>query len=193
MRSSKLKLFPLSAVVLVVASLLYPAIVYVGRTIVPPPAFVTVALVIIGLRLLTLRSPLERTWRVPLVAAATTIAALAVLDTPLAVKGYPAAISLAAAAVFGATLLRPPSMIERFARLREPELPPAAHSYCRKVTIVWTIWLGANTVISAVLAILGNDAAWALWTGLIAYVIMGALFAGEIAVRRALQGRPAKT
>ena len=40
MRSSKLRLFPLSAVLLVAASLLYPAIVYVGRTIVPPPAFV---------------------------------------------------------------------------------------------------------------------------------------------------------
>jgi uncharacterized membrane protein len=145
MRSSRLKLFPLSAVLLVAASLLYPAIVYFGRTIV------------------------------------------------LAVKGYPAAISLAAAIVFGATLFRPPSMIERFARLREPELPPAARSYCRKVTIVWTIWLSANTIISAVLAIPGNDAAWALWTGLVAYMIMGALFAGEIAVRRILLGTPAKT
>jgi uncharacterized membrane protein len=187
------RLFPLSAVVLVAASVLYPGLVYIGRAIVPPTAFVAVALAMIGLRLVTLRSPMQRVWRAPLVAGATTIAALAMLDTPLAVKAYPAAISLATATVFGATLLHPPSLIERFARLRDPELSPTAHAYCRKVTIVWTVWLSANTIISAVLAISGNDTAWALWTGLVAYMIMGALFVGEIAVRRMVHRGPAKT
>src|SRR5215470_8233674 len=150
----------------------------------PPLAFVTVALALIGLRLATLRSPVGRVWRMPLVTAATIIAALAALDTPLAVKAYPAAVSVAAATVFGATLLHPPSLIERFARLREPDLPPAAQSYCRKVTIVWTAWLITNTIIAAVLSLPGHDEAWALWTGLVAYIVMGALFAGEIVVRR---------
>jgi uncharacterized membrane protein len=126
------------------------------------------------------------------VIAATGIALLAALDTPLAVKAYPVAVSLAAASVFGATLLHPPSLIERFARLREVDLPPAAHSYCRKVTIVWTVWLSANTIIAAILALPGNDAAWALWTGLLAYLIMGALLAGEIVVRHIMRGRPTK-
>jgi uncharacterized membrane protein len=180
------------SVVLVVASLLYPGIVYVSRAVVPPLTFVAVALSIMGLRLATIRSPTEQVWRAPMIVAAITIAALAMLDAPLAVKAYPAAISLAAATVFGATLLHPPSLIERFARLREPELPLAAHSYCRKVTIVWTVWLSANTVIAAGLALFENDKAWALWTGLVAYLFMGALFIGEIAVRRILRGRPAK-
>ena len=121
------------------------------------------------------------------------IAALAALDAPLAVKAYPAAVSLAAATVFGATLLHPPSLIERFARCREPDLPPAAQSYCRKVTIVWTAWLITNTIIAAVLALPGHDEAWALWTGLVAYFFMAALFAGEIVVRRFARGRVAKT
>ena len=105
--------FPLGAVALVAAGLLYPGIVYVSRTIVPPLAFVAVALALIGLRLATLRSSVGRVWRVPLVTAATIIVVLAALETPLAVKAYPAAVSLAAASVFAATLLYPPSVIER--------------------------------------------------------------------------------
>jgi uncharacterized membrane protein len=189
MRFSWSRLFPAA---LVAVSLLYPAIVYVGRASVPPLAFVAAALALIGLRLATL--PLmERVWRVPLLSAATIIGAVAALDTPLAVKAYPAAVSLAAATVFGATLLHPPSLIERFARWQEPDLPPAAQSYCRKVTIVWTAWLMTNTVIAAVLALSGHDEAWALWTGLVAYFVMAALFAGEIVVRRIVRARAATT
>jgi len=172
----------------VTASLLYPGIVYLCRWIVPPLAFVGVALALIGLRLATLRSPVGRVWRMPLVTAATVIAVLAALDTQLAVKAYPAAVSLAAASVFAATLLYPPSLIERLARLRERDLPPSGQSYCRKVTVVWTVWLSANTIIAAVLALAANDEAWAIWTGFIAYLVMGALFAGEMAVRRIMRG-----
>ena len=193
MHFSRPKLSPLGAVALVAAGLLYPGIVYLSRAIVPPLAFVAASLALIGMRLATLRSPMGRVWRMPLLSAATIIVALAALDTPLAVKAYPAAVSLAAATVFGATLLHPPSLIERFARLREPDLPPAAQSYCRKVTIVWAVWLIANTIIAAVLSLPGHDEAWALWTGLVAYLFMGALFAGEIIVRRIVRGRVAKT
>lgn len=177
----------LSSVAVVAATLLYPGIVYFCRSVVPPLAFVAVALALIALRLATLRSPVGRVWRMPLMTAATIIAVLAALDTPLAVKAYPAAVSLAAASVFAATLLYPPSLIERLARLREPDLPPAGQSYCRKVTIVWTVWLSANTIIAAALALAAYDEAWAIWTGFIAYLVMGALFAGEMAVRRILR------
>ena len=193
MHFSRPRLFPPGAIALVAASLLYPGIVYVSRAIVPPLTFVAASLALIGLRLATLHSPTERVWRLPLLSAATIIAALAALDAPLAVKAYPAAVSLAAATVFGTTLLHPPSLIERFARLHESDLPPAAQSYCRKVTVVWTIWLIANTIIAAVLSLPGHDEAWALWTGLVAYLFMGALFAGEIVVRRIVRGRDAKT
>jgi uncharacterized membrane protein len=182
------KLSSLSTVALVAASLLYPAIVHLSRDVVPPLIFVAVALTLIVLRLATLRSPADRVWRVPLLSAAVIIAALAALDGPLAAKAYPAAVSLAATSVFAATLFYPPSLIERFARLRDPDLPPAAESYCRKVTIVWTIWLIINTVVAAALAYPGYDKAWALWTGLVAYLVMGVLFVGEVAVRRIVRG-----
>jgi uncharacterized membrane protein len=92
-------------------------------------------------------------------------------------------MSLAAAATFGMTLWRPPSLIERFARMRRSALPPEAPLYCRKVTVVWVVWLVANAAIAACLAIFGSLEAWTLWTGVLSYICMGMLIAGEIAFR----------
>ena len=50
-----------------------------------------------------------------------------------------------------------------------------------------------NTIVAALLSLPGHDEAWALWTGLVAYFVMAALFAGEIVVRRFVRGRVAKT
>jgi uncharacterized membrane protein len=172
--------------------LAYPGIVYATRGIAPPSAFVIVALAVIGLRLATLRSPASRIWRAPLAGVILIIAAAAMVDTMTAAKAYPSVVSLMTAAAFGTTLFYPPSLIERIVRSREPDLPLEASSYCRKVTIVWTVWLSANAVVAAILAVRGSDEAWALWTGLLAYVMMGVLFIGEVAVRHFVRLQAAK-
>jgi uncharacterized membrane protein len=97
-------------------------------------------------------------------------------------------MSIAIAAVFAMSLAHPPSLIERYARLRHPELPPEGRSYCRAVTMVWTAWLSVNALVALLLAVFGSDAAWALWTGVIAYLVMGFLFAGEFVLRRMVMG-----
>jgi len=183
------KRFPLAAVLLGAAGVLYPLLVYIGRAAVPPLAFVGVALALIALRLAVSRGSLARPWRAPLAGAAVAIAVLAPLDAQLAAKAYPVVLSLGVAALFGASLVRPPSLIERFARLTEPDLPPAGQAYCRKVTMAWTVWLLANAAVAAALALWGSEAAWALWTGLIAYLVMALLIGGEVLVRRRVRGR----
>jgi uncharacterized membrane protein len=187
--SSRSRRFAWESVALVAASLAYPGIVYGAREIAPPWAFVIVALALVAVRLLTLRSPQSHIWRLPLTGAIGIIIVTAVVDPDIAAKAYPSIVSLMIAAVFGTSLLYPPSLIERFARLGEPDLPPDAGSYCRNVTVVWTLWLSANAVVSAILALRASDEAWALWTGLVAYIVMAALFAGELAVRRIVRSR----
>ncbi len=182
---------PFGTAALVAASILYPGLVYAGRATVPPLAFVALALMLIGARLAVSTSPAARVWRLPLAAAAVLIAALAALDGQLAAKAYPVVLSLGAAAVFGASLLRPPSLIERFARLQEPDLPPEGQAYCRIVTVVWAVWLVVNALVAAGLALWGSDTAWALWTGVVAYMVMGVLFGGEFLVRRVVRRRHA--
>ena len=63
-----------------------------------------------------------------------------------AVRYYPVLANAALFVVFGSSLKRPPTVVERIARLREPDLPPAAVAYTRRVTIVWTIFFVLNGV-----------------------------------------------
>ncbi|MCP4409474.1 MAG: hypothetical protein GY807_17330 [Gammaproteobacteria bacterium] len=71
-------------------------------------------------------------------------------------------------------------MIERFARLEfDGKLPPGIATYCRKLTILWTVFFAANIAACGWLAILGDDASWVLYNGLIVYLLIGALLLGE--------------
>ena len=176
------------AAILLVASLAYPAAVYFGRSAVPPLTFVAAAVLLMTLRTITLNASAARQQRGLLIASAATLVILAALDPPVAAKAYPVVMSAAVAALFGMSLAHPPSLIERYARLRQPDLPPEARDYCRAVTMVWTAWLLLNALIALALAVFGSDAAWALWTGVIAYLIMGLLLAGEFVLRRVLVG-----
>jgi uncharacterized membrane protein len=98
----------------------------------------------------------------------------------------PALVNLALLAAFGASLragARP--MVERLARLQEPDLPDDAVPYCRTVTWVWTAFFAANALVCGALALAAPRSWWALYTGLLAYVLVGALFSVEYVVRKA--------
>ncbi len=176
---------------LAAASLLYPAAVYFGRPAVPPLAFAAVALLLIAARTATLEAAAAREWRGPLIAAAFALAVLAALAPPVAAKAYPVVMSAAFAAVFALSLARPPSLVERLARARHPAMPAEGQAYCRTVTMVWAAWLSINALVALLLAVFGGDAAWALWTGVVAYLMTGLLFAVELLVRRAVIGAKA--
>jgi uncharacterized membrane protein len=165
------------------AGIAYPFAVYFYRDRLPAAAFVAAALLLIGLQLGLLRSSMARLWRVPLLISAILTIAIAFLDGNLAREAYPVVRSLAASAIFCWTLVSPPSLIERFARLTRAHLPETAVQYCRNVTIVWAVWLAANAAIATALAARGDLKSWAIWTGLLSYLVSGLLFAGEFGYR----------
>lgn len=172
----------------------YPFLVYFGRTysgtsFLQPPLLIVIALVLIGLRLLAMRGPDGRPWLIGLAVAAMILVILLAWNVGLAVLAYPVVISLTVAAIFGASLLWPPTIVERFARMREPELTPAAIAYLRGVTQVWLLFLLANAAIAAALGLWGSLHLWTLWTGLVSYLLMGALFLGELAWRHLVRAR----
>lgn len=163
---------------------LYPGLVYALQSTLSHAGFVAIAVVTIALRVATLDKASAAQWRGPLLMAIPAILIVLLIAPDMAAKAYPVAISLAAASVFGWSLIAPPSLIEQFARLQEPDLPPEGKAYCRKVTWVWTVWLVLNALIAGLLGWTGQDAAWAIWTGILSYVVMATLLLGEIAVRR---------
>lgn len=171
-----------------VGGLAYPPLVYFGLTRLPPAALVLVGLTLIGLRLpATRKTALARAWTAAFAVAAGGLAVLLSLAPALAVKAYPVAVSLAVAAVFGLSLRFPPTVVERIARLTEPELPPEGVAYTRKVTLIWTLVLLANAGVSAATALWGSLAQWTLWNGLLSYLLMGTLFAGEFLIRQRMR------
>jgi uncharacterized membrane protein len=100
-------------------------------------------------------------------------------NSELLVRLFPCAMNLGFLVLFARSLTTPQSMIERFARLREPELSADGVQYTRRVTQVWCGFLALNTLASLWTAFMSSRDWWAWYNGLITYVLMGALFAGE--------------
>ena len=96
---------------------------------------------------------------------------------------YPVLVNLGLLAAFAHSLRGPQSMVERFARLREPDLPPAAVAYTRTVTKVWCGFFAVNGSIALATALWATPAVWSLYNGVIAYGLMGVLFGAEYLVR----------
>jgi uncharacterized membrane protein len=63
------------------------------------------------------------------------------------------------------------------------KLYPVAIAYTRKVTVVWCGFFVVTGTLALATALWSSDKTWALYNGLIAYLLMGALFAGEWLVR----------
>lgn len=108
-------------------------------------------------------------------------------DTDIGIKFYPVVINTVLAYVFAASLISGPSAIEKLARLKTPELSQDAVAYTRGVTKVWLTFFVLNGSIAAYTAILTDMKTWALYNGLISYVLMGILFAVEFIVRLKVQ------
>lgn len=101
----------------------------------------------------------------------------------LPLKLYPVLVNAAMLAAFAYSLMAPPSMVERLARLREPDLPAVAVEYTRRVTQVWCGFFVVNGALAFGTAVWASEAVWSLYTGVISYLLMGALFGIEFLVR----------
>ncbi len=168
--------------------LVYPLAIFFGLQVLEPRY---VALLLAGALVLRRRKDAGRFLaglscvNLAVLAALLGLAALtAVTNSETLLRLYPAAMSLGMLLLFGLSLRFPPSMIERFARLHEPDLPSAGVLYTRRVTQVWCIFFVANGSFAAWTALYASRDTWALYNGLIAYLLMGVLFAGEWLLRR---------
>ena len=99
-------------------------------------------------------------------------------------KFYPVMMNLGFLVLFVSSLYSPMSIIERLARLKEPDLPEKAVAYTRKVTLLWSVFFLINGGIAAFTALWASDKVWMLYNGFIAYIMMGCLFAAEWLVRQ---------
>ena len=158
------------------------------------------------------REHLMAVLRVPLVVIAL-LALSAILDDARFVMALPVLISVALLITFAGSLRGEMPIVERFARMqearrvrrngarsspggvaarsaagdpaveKEKSLSEAQVRHCRQVTIAWCVFFVINAGIAAALALLELKMEWAIYTGGIAYGLMGLMFAGEYALR----------
>ncbi len=167
---------------------LYPVLVYVGIGRFGPTAVAVLLIVVCLLRLLVLRVRGDWTLvakQTALISAGGVLLAAAslLLGKADAMLFYPVLVNATLCFLFSWSLVSPPSAIERIARLREPDLPPAGVRYTRRVTIAWTIFFVANGAIALYTATLTPLSTWALYNGFIAYLLIGTMFGVEFLVR----------
>lgn len=173
-----------------IAGLAYPFIALVGvQTIGPGPVVAVLITVILARVVTSRRRPVFNFLNVGLMAIVFVELAVAIIDTKLAARIYPVLMNAALLFVFATSLIRPPTIIERFARLSEPELDERGVEYTRKVTIAWCAFFVFNGSIALWTVIASGWTVWAAYNGGIAYGLAGLLFAIEFLIRKRVQNR----
>lgn len=171
----------------ILLTLAYPAIVYVALQVVSPRAVGVAVLALLALRLAVLaprRLALYARLGLPLVVAAAAASAVTLVwNDPRALLLTPALANLAFLAAFALSFASRETLVETLALAQVGTLSPEEHAYCRKLTGLWCVFFLVNAAVTARLALYGTLESWALYTGLIAYVLMGTLFAGEFIYR----------
>ena len=162
------------------ATLLYPLAIWLGLARFEPR---WLALFLLALALLRAIASREAIWRIAAGGALILVVATFVLNDGLPLKLYPVLVNAVLLVAFALSVLRPPTVIERLARLRHPDLPQEGVCWVAKVTKAWCVFFVLNGGIALWTALSASDAAWALYNGAIAYVLIGAMLGGEWLMR----------
>jgi uncharacterized membrane protein len=167
----------------------YPVIVYFGITHWNPRAVaLLLSLVLVAMLPIRYRNGgRKHLWavvQVPLAVLALLILAAFLNDRRL-VLALPVLVNAVLLLHFAGSLVGPVPLVERLARLEQPELSPSEVRYCRSVTWLWVSFFVVNGLVAGVLAVTGPLSLWAVYTGLVSYLLIGLVFTGEFIVRRA--------
>lgn len=170
--------------------ILIPIATALGLRYVGPWPIILLLLGVIAARVLLPRAmPVPAAMTACLIAVAIAVLAVSSVSPDLAARLYPVFMSATMFVAFAATLMRPPSMIERFARLLEPDLDERGVTYTRRVTMVWVAFFTFNGLVAFWTVLNGDLYWWGLYNGLVSYLLAGALFAVEFAVRQYVRSR----
>lgn len=172
-------------IILAIFLLSYPVIVYLGISHLEAHWLAIILVIAIAARCVFI--PRKYSYRIWLfMAVGLLIAGLVFLfNDPIYLRLYPVMMSLTMLGIFAYSLHSPPTVIESIAALgfKGEEMPKHVIDYTRAVTKVWCVFFVLNASIAAYTITLSLDI-WALYNGLISYLLMGLLFAIEFIYRQ---------
>jgi uncharacterized membrane protein len=177
-----------ATLLLALITVLYPVLALLAVKTVGPAIVVAVLCLLLVLRVVFgLGKGVPLGMALAPLAVAVLMGLVTLWDAHRAVRFYPVFMNAAMLMAFAASLFGGPSMIERLARIAEPDLPPSGVAYTRKVTMVWCVFLALNGLAALWTALFASMEVWTIYNGFIAYLLMGALFGGEFLVRRVVR------
>lgn len=96
---------------------------------------------------------------------------------------YPTIINVVFLAFF-ALSLKGEAIITKIAKMQNPALDSNGVIYTRKLTKIWCVLFAFNALVGFALAFMENKIYWSVFCGIVAYCLVGALFAVEWLYRR---------
>ena len=167
--------------------LLAPALLYLALSVASPRQVASALLLLVLVRAAAAaRGGLHehvRALRFPILALAGAGFVSLVWNDPLALLATPSLVSFGLLCAFAASL-RGESVVERLARAQAVSLSEEEVLYCRRVTVLWCAFLLGNGLLALWLALAATRAEWALYTGLVSYLLVGTLYASEFVYRQ---------
>lgn len=167
---------------LIVVTALYPLGIYFGLQRLDPRWLSLLLFTVLALRLATLSQTLgsQLVWG-GLILSLALITFIG--NTDIGLLLYPVSVNVAFLLLFAFSCIHPPTVVESIARISNPNLPPAAVVYTRRVTQVWCAFFLLNGSLALYTVFLPHEV-WLLYNGLIAYLLIGLLAGGELLYRR---------
>ncbi len=164
---------------------MYPFAVYIGLNNVAPGYLAMILIALVLIRIVLVKSRLKTLpWVLPAsLLGIVAIGSSVVTDSSLGFKLYPLAINFSMLIVFAYSYLKPPTVIETFARLSEKNMSAEAIQYTAKVTLVWCLFFVANGLISLYTALFTTLDTWMIYNGFLSYILMALLMLVEYLVR----------
>ena len=122
-------------------------------------------------------------WRLPVMVGVVLCGVAFAMNRESSLLFLPVAINSGMLVMFGWTLIKPPTMVEQFAVMLAGSISAEERRYCRAVTWVWTMFFAVNIVVATGTALYASRQMWAIYNGLVAYVLIGLVFTVELVYR----------
>jgi uncharacterized membrane protein len=164
----------------------YPVVIYFGLRVVPAGFFGLLLALLLLVRFGLLRFG-ERATVTPLIIL-LLYALLAIVFGQRMLLLYPVVANFTMALVFALSLWRGRPLLLRFAEARGMTMSAYSESYLYKLTAVWAVFLAANAGV-ALWTTTRSFEVWALYNGLLSYLLIACLLGGEVLFRGAYKRR----
>lgn len=177
-------------VVSAIVLFIYPFAIYFGLTHWGIQAIAPLLFALFFCRLLFTKAKIQQlSWLIKAIACVgiLLVSASWLLKQTQWLLYYPVAVSVIMLMLFSYSLIKPPSIVERLARLSEPDLDDKGQRYTRQVTKIWCLFFILNGFTALVTCLYGDLTLWTLYNGAISYMLMALLMGGEWLVRKRIR------